>query len=68
MVNAVSSTSANVDLNDYNPFDEATEVKKTTAVENPAVMSPTTSQPPSKPQISTDDFQVKLICGQLYIG
>ena len=54
--NAVSTT-ARVDLDDYNPFDNKTTAQ--TAEQSPAVMNPTEEPvPAAKPQISTAEFQV----------
>jgi len=57
VVNAMSSGSKKVDLDDYNPFDN-----KTQSGQSPAVMNPTTDDAPpppvtSVPQVSTTDFQ-----------
>jgi len=53
--NAVSTT-ARVDLDDYNPFDNKTTAQ--TAEQSPAVMNPTEEPvPAAKPQISTAEFQ-----------
>ena len=62
-----SSTTAKVDLDDYNPFDGKTTSSQGSAVMNasdgppPDYQQTTTQQPQAPSQVSTADFQVRMI-------